>query len=34
MLNLLHQEKIKPLIAQRFPIAEARQAQEALEREA
>jgi NADPH2:quinone reductase len=30
LLDLLHQQKIKPLIAQRFPIAEARQAQEAL----
>jgi NADPH2:quinone reductase len=30
LLDLLHQQKIKPLIAQRFPIAEARQAQELL----
>jgi NADPH:quinone reductase-like Zn-dependent oxidoreductase len=30
LLDFLHQEKIKPLIAQRFPIAEARQAQELL----
>jgi NADPH2:quinone reductase len=30
LLDLLHQQKINPLIAQRFPIAEARQAQELL----
>lgn len=30
LLNLLQQQKIKPLIAQRFPLAEARQAQELL----
>jgi NADPH2:quinone reductase len=30
LLDLLHQQKIKPLIAQRFPITEARQAQELL----
>jgi NADPH:quinone reductase-like Zn-dependent oxidoreductase len=30
LLDLLQQEKIKPLIAQRFPIVEARQAQELL----
>jgi NADPH:quinone reductase-like Zn-dependent oxidoreductase len=30
LLNLLKQEKIKPLIARRFPLAEARQAQELL----
>jgi len=30
LLDLLQQEKIKPLIAQRFPITEARQAQELL----
>lgn len=30
LLDPLHQQKIKPLIAQRFPIAEARQAQELL----
>ncbi len=30
LLDLLHQQKIKPLIAQRFPLAEARQAQELL----
>lgn len=30
LLDLLHQQKIKPLIVQRFPIAEARQAQELL----
>jgi NADPH2:quinone reductase len=32
LLDLLYQQKIKPLIAQRFPIAEARQAQELLGR--
>lgn len=32
LLDLLHQQKIKPLIAQRFPISEARQAQELLEK--
>ena len=32
LLDLLHQQKIKPLIAQRFPITEARQAQELLEK--
>jgi NADPH:quinone reductase len=30
MLELLHQKKVKPLIAQRFPLAEARHAQELL----
>ncbi len=30
LLDLLHQKKIKPLIAQRFPLAEARQAHELL----
>jgi NADPH2:quinone reductase len=30
LLDLLQQQKIKPLIAQRFPISEARQAQELL----
>ncbi len=30
LLDLLQQQKIKPLIAQRFPLAEARQAQELL----
>jgi NADPH:quinone reductase-like Zn-dependent oxidoreductase len=30
LLDLLHQQKIKPLIAQKFPLAEARQAQELL----
>jgi NADPH2:quinone reductase len=30
LLDLLQQEKLKPLIAQRFPLAEARQAQELL----
>ena len=32
LLNLLQQKKIKPLIARRFPLAEARQAQELLAR--
>jgi NADPH2:quinone reductase len=32
LLDLLHQQKIKPLIAQRFPLAEARQAQQLLEK--
>ncbi len=32
LFDLLQQEKIKPLIAQRFPIAEARQAHELLEK--
>ena len=32
LLDLLQQKKIKPLIAQRFPLAEARQAQELLEK--
>ncbi len=32
LLDLLHQHKIKPLIAQRFPLAEARCAQELLEK--
>ncbi|GLH74858.1 NADPH:quinone reductase [Geothrix limicola] len=32
LLDLLQQEKIKPLIARRFPLAEARQAQEWLEK--
>jgi NADPH:quinone reductase len=32
LLGLLQQHKIKPLIAQRFPLAEARHAQEMLER--
>ena len=30
LLNLLEQREIKPLIAQRFPLAEARHAQEML----
>jgi hypothetical protein len=30
LFGLLQQQKIKPLIAQRFPLAEARQAQELL----
>jgi NADPH:quinone reductase-like Zn-dependent oxidoreductase len=30
LLNLLQQQKVKPLIAQRFPLAEARRAQELL----
>jgi NADPH2:quinone reductase len=30
LLELLQQKKIKPLIAQTFPLAEARQAQESL----
>jgi NADPH2:quinone reductase len=30
LLDLLHEQKIKPLIAQRFPLAEARQAHELL----
>jgi NADPH2:quinone reductase len=30
LLDLLKQHKIKPLIAQRFPLAEARQAHELL----
>jgi NADPH2:quinone reductase len=30
LLDLLRQNKIKPLIAQRFPLAEARRAQELL----
>lgn len=30
LFDLLQQQKIKPLIAQRFPLAEARQAQEPL----
>jgi len=30
LLDLLHQHKIKPLVAQRFPLAEARQAHELL----
>jgi len=32
LLDLLQQQKIKPVIAQRFPLAEARQAQELLEK--
>jgi NADPH:quinone reductase-like Zn-dependent oxidoreductase len=32
LLDLLHQQQIKPLIAQRLPLAEARQAQELLEK--
>lgn len=32
LLDLLQQQKIKPLVAQRFPLAEARQAQELLGR--
>jgi NADPH:quinone reductase len=32
LLNLLQQKKIKPIIAHRFPLAEARQAQEMLEK--
>jgi NADPH2:quinone reductase len=30
LLDLLQQKKIKPIIAQRFPLAEARHAQELL----
>jgi NADPH:quinone reductase-like Zn-dependent oxidoreductase len=30
LFDLLHEHKIKPLIAQRFPLAEARQAHELL----
>ena len=30
LLDLLHQKKLKPLVAQRFPLAEARRAQELL----
>jgi NADPH2:quinone reductase len=30
LLDLLHQQKIRPLIARRFPLAEARAAQEML----
>jgi NADPH2:quinone reductase len=30
LLDLLKQQKIKPLVVQRFPLAEARQAQELL----
>jgi len=30
LLDLLQHQKIKPLIAQRFPLAQARQAQELL----
>jgi NADPH2:quinone reductase len=30
LLDLLQQKKIKPIIAQRFPLVEARQAQELL----
>jgi NADPH2:quinone reductase len=30
LLDLLQQQKIKPIIAQRFPLAQARQAQELL----
>jgi NADPH2:quinone reductase len=32
LLDLLHQQKIKPLIAQRLPLAQAREAQELLEK--
>jgi NADPH2:quinone reductase len=32
LLDLLQQQKIKPLIAQRFPLAEARRAHELLEK--
>lgn len=32
LLDLLQQKKIQPLVAQRFPLTEARQAQELLER--
>jgi NADPH2:quinone reductase len=32
LLDLLHQQKIKPLIAQRLPLAQAREAQEVLEK--
>jgi NADPH2:quinone reductase len=32
LLELLQQEKIKPIIAQRFPLVEARRAQELLEK--
>lgn len=31
LLDLLQQKKIKPIIAHRFPLAEARHAQELLE---
>jgi NADPH:quinone reductase-like Zn-dependent oxidoreductase len=30
LLDLLREQKFKPLVAQRFPLAEARQAQELL----
>jgi NADPH2:quinone reductase len=30
LLDLLHQQKIKPFVAQRFPLAEAKRAQELL----
>jgi NADPH2:quinone reductase len=30
LFDLLHQQKLKPLIAQRFPLAEARRAHELL----
>ena len=32
LLDLLQQQKIKPIVAERFPLAEARQAQELLEK--
>ena len=32
LLNLLHQKKIKPIIAKRFPLVEAKYAQELLEK--
>ena len=32
LFDLLQQQKIKPLIAERFPLAEARRAQELLEK--
>jgi NADPH2:quinone reductase len=32
LFGLLQQQKIQPLIAQRFPLAEARRAQELLEK--
>ncbi len=32
LLDLLKQQKIKPIIAQQFPLTEARQAQELLEK--
>src|SRR5215469_15502205 len=32
LLDLLHQQRIKPIVAQRFPLAQARQAQELIEK--